>query len=157
MAELFSSDQEILLTRRFKASRELVFRVWTEPKHLQKWMCPKDFTVIETEVDLRVGGKWRTGMRSPDGFEYYMKGIYQEIIPPEKLVFTHSWEDNTQPGHIPGHDTLITITLDEMDGGTVMAFHVTGLTTIEGRDGQRGGWSQAFDNFEATLEELMQP
>lgn len=156
MAELFSSDHEILITRRFKASRDLVFRVWTEPEHLQKWMCPKDFTVLETEVDLRVGGKWRTGMRSPDGFEYYMKGIYQEIERPERLVFTHSWEDDTQPGHLPGHDTLITITFDQMEDVTVMAFHVTGLTSIEGRDGQRGGWSQAFDHFDSVLQDLTQ-
>lgn len=154
MHELLSPENEFVITRRFNAPRDLVFRIWTEPSHLKKWICPKDFIVLDVEVDLAVGGKWRSGMRAPDGAEYYMNGVYQEIKRPERLVFTHSWEDETQPGHIPGHETLITITLDEIHGVTTMVFHVAGLTSVEGRDGQRMGWSQAFDHFELELSKL---
>lgn len=151
MSELLSADRELTITRRFHSPRERVFRVWTEPEHMRRWMCPAEFTVIEATVDLRVGGRWRTGMRAPDGTEYFMHGVYQEIIRPERLVFTHTWEDDTQPGHVPGHDTLITITFDEVEDVTTMVFHVANLESIEGREGQRRGWSQAFEHIDTVL------
>ena len=154
MPELLSPENELVITRKFKAPRDLVFRIWTEPTHMKRWICPKDFIVLDVEVNLTVGGKWRSGMRAPTGADYYMRGVYQEIKRPERLVFTHSWEADTQPGHIPGHETHITITLDELNGITTMIFHVANLESIEGREGQRMGWSEAFDHFEEELATL---
>lgn len=149
-------DREILLTRTFDAPRELVFEAWTEQGHLMKWLCPKDFAVLYVDVDLRPGGAWRSGMKAPDGEEYYMRGIYREVAPPERLVFTHSWEDSKEPGHEPGHETLITVTLRDLGNKTEMTFHVAGLTSDESRDGQKQGWSEAFDNLAAALRETQQ-
>ncbi|MBC8066200.1 MAG: SRPBCC domain-containing protein [Chlorobia bacterium] len=148
------ADREIALTRTFNAPRELVFRAWTEPQHLMKWLCPKDFVVTFVDVDLRVGGVWRSGMRSPEGIDYVMRGTYRELVPPDRLVFTHSWEDDKEAGHEPGLETLISITLSEFDGITTMTFHVDGLTSDESRDGQKQGWSEAFDNLNRSLQDL---
>jgi uncharacterized protein YndB with AHSA1/START domain len=146
-----TAEREIVLTRVFNSPRDLVFKAWTEPDLLMKWICPKDFVVTFVDVDLRPGGSWRSGMRSPDGIDYRMRGTYRQIIPPELLEFTHAWEDDLEPGHEPDHEALITVTLMESDGRTTMVFHVTGLTSDEGRDGQKQGWTEAFDNLENSL------
>ncbi len=153
MSGTSTADREIVLTRVFDAPRSLVFRAWTQPEHLMQWLAPKGFVVILADVDLRSGGAWRSGMRSPDGVDYYMRGTYREIVEPERLVFTHSWEDDTEPGHLPGHEALISVTFAESGGKTTMTFQVTGLTSDASRDGQREGWSQAFDNLAAHLRE----
>jgi uncharacterized protein YndB with AHSA1/START domain len=147
-----TADREIVLTRVFNSPRVLVFQAWTDPDLLMKWICPKDFKVTFVDIDLRTGGSWRSGMRSPDGTDYRMRGTYRQIIPPELLEFTHAWEDNLEPGHEPGHEALITVSFTESDGRTTMVFHVTGLNTDEGRDGQKQGWTEAFDNMEIALQ-----
>ena len=83
-------ERELVITRVFDAPRELVFKVWTDPKHLAQWWGPRCFTNPVCEVDLRVGGAWRIIMRAPDGAEYPGGGIYREIVRNEKLVFTNA-------------------------------------------------------------------
>ena len=144
-------EWSINIAREFDAPRDLVFAAWTQPEYLMRWLCPKDFVVTFVDIDLRPNGKWRSGMRSPEGIDYVMKGTYREILEPERLVFTHSWEDELQPGHLPQHETLITVMFTESNGRTAMVFEVAGLTSVEGRDGQSQGWSQAFDNLNAHL------
>jgi uncharacterized protein YndB with AHSA1/START domain len=146
-----TADREIVLTRVFDCPRELVFKAWTDPELLMKWLCPKDFVVTFVELDLRPGGAWRSGMRSPDGIDYTMRGTYRQIVRPELLELTHSWEDDLEPGHEPGHEALMTVTFLESEERTTMVFHVTGLNTDEGRDGQAKGWSEAFNNMESIL------
>lgn len=78
-------DREIVITRVFNAPRELVWNVWTEPKHMEQWWGPKGFTTRVIELDLRPGGQWRFVMIGPDGTEYPIKGIFREVIPPKGL------------------------------------------------------------------------
>src|SRR5713226_3505963 len=78
----------LVITRVFDAPRELVFKVWTDPKHLALWWGPHGFTNPVCEVDLRPGGSILIHMRGPNGVVYPMKGVYREIIEPERLVFT---------------------------------------------------------------------
>src|ERR1700722_7233031 len=80
--------QIVILTRLFDAPRDLVFKAWTDPKHLAQWFGPHGFTNPVCEVDLRPGGIWRHVMRGPDGNDYPMISIFQEVLPPERLVFT---------------------------------------------------------------------
>ena len=141
-----SANWEIILDRAYAAPKSLVWRAWTDPEMLGKWLCPKDFVVTNVEVDLKIGGKWRSGMRSPEGIDYSMGGVYKTLDAPNRLVFTHAWEDDLASGHIPGHESLIEIDLNEFEGMTRMTFRVTGLTSEESRDGQKIGWSQAFEN-----------
>jgi uncharacterized protein YndB with AHSA1/START domain len=84
----------LILHRTFDAPRILVWKAWTEAEHMTRWLCPTGFRVLFAEVDLKTGGKWRSGMRSPEGNEYVAGGEYREIRQPSRLVLTHKWERN---------------------------------------------------------------
>lgn len=138
------AEHRIVIERTFDAPRELVYRAWTDAKIMMKWMCPTGFTVLFAEADPRVGGKWRSGMRSPDGGEFIHHGEYLELVRPSRIVMTHTWAKN----HLePKADTLITITLTEHAGKTVMVFEHAGFATAESAKSHHGGWSGAFDNI----------
>jgi uncharacterized protein YndB with AHSA1/START domain len=81
-------ERELTITRVFDAPRALVFKVWTDPKHLAQWWGPQGFTNPVCEFDARVGGELRIHMRGPDGAIYPMKGVIREFAPPERLAFT---------------------------------------------------------------------
>src|SRR5579862_4597024 len=83
-------EGEVTLTRIFDAPRELVFEAWTNPVHLQRWWGPHHFTNPVCEVDPKVGGAWKIVMRGPAGMEHTSQGVYREIVPPERLVFTNN-------------------------------------------------------------------
>jgi len=145
-------SQELVITRVFDAPRALVWKAWTEWEHLLHWSCPKDFTMLFGEGDLRLGGVWRAGMCSPEGREYVMFGEYREIAPPARLAFTHGWEEDEIHD---GHETLVTVQLEEQDGRTLMTFTQSNLATASSRDGHAEGWSGAFDNLDIYLQELL--
>jgi len=135
---------EILITRMFDAPRQRVFEAWTETAHLARWFGPRDYTAPVIEADMRRGGQWRICIRSPEGTEYWMHGIYREIAPPERLVFTHIWEE----GHgAAGHETLITLTFEDLGGKTRMTFHKAVLVSVAERHAQHAGWSECFDRL----------
>src|SRR5215510_8030406 len=87
-----STQHELVITRTFDAPRALVFRAWTQPEHMVRWMGPFDYTCLGAKMDLRIGGAYRVGIRSPQGKESWMRGNYREIVAPERLVFSFSWE-----------------------------------------------------------------
>jgi uncharacterized protein YndB with AHSA1/START domain len=89
MAQAKPNDDLILRqSRSFAAPRERVFRAFTAPSQLAKWWGPKGFTVPACTLEVRVGGAWRTVMRSPEGKDHIVSGVYREITPPARLVFT---------------------------------------------------------------------
>jgi uncharacterized protein YndB with AHSA1/START domain len=142
------SDRELVIKRVFDAPRELVFKAWTDPEHLKQWSAPQGFTIPVAEGDLRPGGKWRSMMRKPDGTELWLGGVYREIVEPERLVFTHAWDDKNGK---PGHETVVTVTLVERDGKTEMTFRQGLFESVESRDGHPGGWTECFDRLEELL------
>ena len=81
-------DRELSITRVFDAPRELVFQAWSDPKHVMSWWGPRGFTMMSWTMDFRPGGAWRGCIRSPEGLDYWSQGVYREIVPPERLVFT---------------------------------------------------------------------
>ena len=85
------TKQELVIIRIFDAPRELVWMAWTEPEHFMRWWGPKDFTAPFCQIDLRVGGKYLNCMRSSNGKDYWSTGVYREIVPMERLVFTDSF------------------------------------------------------------------
>ncbi len=91
-------ERTVTLTRLFDAPRELVWRAWTDPKHLAQWFGPRGFTSSVPELDVRVGGGLRIVMHGPDGNDYPMKGVFREAVPPERLVFSNIAIDND--GHL---------------------------------------------------------
>ena len=141
----------LTLTRLYDAPRDLVFRVWTEPEHLRRWCAPTGFTVPDSDGDLRPGGAWRATMRAPDGSEHRLAGVYREIAPPERLVFTHAWLD--ADGR-PGIETLVTVTLEDRAGRTLLTLVQSGFESAGSRDGHAGGWTETLDRLAGHLAEL---
>lgn len=140
-------DNELLIERLFDAPRELVYRVWTTPEHLARWWAPKTFTPVSYDIDLRPGGAYRAGIRSPEGEVKWMSGTYQEVTPQERIVMTFRWEDGAF-----GVDNLITVTFEDAPGGTAFRFHQAAFDTVEARDSHMGGWSGLIDKLAAYLE-----
>ena len=79
-------DREIVATRLLDAPRDLVFRLWTEPKHIERWWGPNGFTVTTSEMTLLPGGVWRFVLHGPDGTNFHNKIVYDKIVPPERLA-----------------------------------------------------------------------
>ena len=101
-------DREVLMTRVFDAPRTLVFEALTKPELLKRWFGPREWTLAECEIDLRVGGAWRFLSQGPDGRAMGMRGVYREIVPSERLQYTESFDDFAAAG-----DALVTVTLEE--------------------------------------------
>ena len=139
------SDREIVITRVVAAPRGLVFEAYTNPEHPPHWMLgPEGWSMPVCEIDLRVGGTWRFVWRRSDGAEMEMRGVYQEIVPPERLVSTESWG-----GEWP--ETLNTLLLSEEDGRTTITQRVL-YPSKEARDaalktGMQEGMAQSFDRL----------
>jgi uncharacterized protein YndB with AHSA1/START domain len=119
----------IVIRRTFDAPRRLVFEAMTKPEHLALWWGPRDSLVEECRVDLRVGGKWRIVLRTPDGDEHGFGGTYREILPPERVVATFVYDG------FPDAEAVETMTLEEKGGKTLLTVTVL-HTSVEHRDGQ---------------------
>ncbi|GLY42380.1 activator of HSP90 ATPase [Amycolatopsis sp. NBRC 101858] len=131
---------DLEITRVFDAPRELVFAAWTQPDHLASWFGPHGFTCSAVTVDPRPGGRWRACIRSPEGEDHWMHGVYREVSAPERLVFTFAWEAQ-------GLETLVTIGFAGLDGKTEMTFSQTGFPSAAERDGHHDGWTSGFDDL----------
>jgi uncharacterized protein YndB with AHSA1/START domain len=144
-------DTQIHVTRDFNAPRDLVYRALTEPDLIRRWWNARRGEVTICDVDLRVGGAWRYVMVTPDGTEVAFHGMYREIVPNERLVYTEIFE---MPGISDDDATVNTVTLEEHDGFTTMT-SVTECHTAETRSmiietGMEAGMQDAYD----LLEEL---
>jgi uncharacterized protein YndB with AHSA1/START domain len=139
-----TADRELVVTRVIDAPRRLVFKAWTQPEHVARWWGPQGFTTIHCEMDIRVGGTYRCGMRSPQGTEHWKHGVYREIVEPERIVFTFAWEN--ADGN-PGHELLTTVTFAEQGAKTKLTLHQSGFEAIEGRDSHVTGWTSCFERF----------
>jgi uncharacterized protein YndB with AHSA1/START domain len=140
------------LTRQLDAPRELVFRAW-QADLMKRWGAPRGFTITHQEADFRPGGAWRVCMRSPAGEDLWVGGVYQEILPGERLVFTHEWEED--PG-VPQTETLVRVELaDAGESQTRMHFHQERFKSEESRDGHRGGWEECFDILDEVLKQTL--
>jgi uncharacterized protein YndB with AHSA1/START domain len=146
------SDREVVVTRVVNAPRRLVFDAWTKPEHLPHWMLgPPGWTMRVCEIDLRPGGSWHFIWRRSDGSELEMRGVYQEVVPPERLVSTESWG-----GDWP--ETLNTLVLTEQDGKTTMTVTLL-YPSKAARDaalktGMKDGMAASYDQLDEYLRTL---
>lgn len=143
-----SAQQELTITRIFDAPRDLVFSVWSAQDHLKHWCYPQDFTVPFSEMDFRLGGTYRTCLRSPDGQDYWVQGVYREIDAPQRLVFTHAWANSEG---MPGQKTLVTVTFEALDERTKLTFHQAPFESVESCDSHRQGWTETLDHLAGYL------
>jgi uncharacterized protein YndB with AHSA1/START domain len=137
------------LERTFNASAERVFEAWTSAEVLRRWWpAGSDWETPVAEVDVRVGGSLRLVMRSPQGEEFGGRGEYVEITPPERLVFTWTWD-----GH-EGHEGTQLVEVEfrpREDGTTTVVLTNRGLEDEESRRTHRQGWEASLNNLERVL------
>jgi len=145
------AERELLITRILDAERSLVFKAWTKPEQLVQWWGPRDFTTPSCKMDVRPGGAYRICIRSPEGKDYRMQGVYREIVESYRLVFTFSWED--EKGE-PGYETLVTVNFADYGGKTKLTFRQAIFESTAERDSHHEGWSECFDRLETYLASL---
>ncbi len=95
--DLDSDPRSIIGTREFDAPRRLVFSAWTDPEHLAQWWGPSGFTTTTSSFDFRPGGIWRFVMHGPDGRDYQNRITFEEIVPPQRIVYRHGGGDDVEP------------------------------------------------------------
>jgi uncharacterized protein YndB with AHSA1/START domain len=145
-----TADRELVISRTFDAPRATVFKAWTEKEQLASWWGPQGFVIESCEADLRPGGAWRLAMRSPEGTLHTNRGVYREIVPPERLVLTYAWEDARGT---PGHETLVTVTFAEQGKRTRMVLHQAIFESPTSCEAHRTGWTSCFERFSGYLAE----
>jgi uncharacterized protein YndB with AHSA1/START domain len=139
----------IRIERTFRASVEAVFAAWTSAEMLRRWYQPGvDWDIPLAELDLRVGGTLRVVMRSPTGNVFGGGGVYREIDPPRRLVFTWTWD---RPAGSEGTQLVEIEFTGNHDGTTTVVLTNRGLRDKETQDSHREGWVASFDNLDSVL------
>ena len=143
------SEREIVMTRIFDAPRNLVFDAFTKPELLKRWFGPRGWSLVVCEVDFRVGGGWRFVLSGPDGRQMGMRGVYREIVVPERTVHMESFDD------FPG-ESQVTSVLTERDGRTTLTATVL-YESRQVRDaviqsGMEHGAAESYDKLAELLE-----
>lgn len=152
---------ELSITRVFDAPREVVYEAFTNPAHARQWMGPRGFIATHFEQDARPGGKWRACLHQTESWRHgriipdlWQGGVFKEIVPPERLVYTFAWEGQ---GGQPTRETEITIRFSKLDGNrTRMDFHQAFFDSVEQRDGHNTGWNSSFDCLNDYVQEHLQ-
>jgi uncharacterized protein YndB with AHSA1/START domain len=140
-----AAERVLVITRVFDAPRSLVFKAWTEPKHLVHWWGPRGFTSTILANDVRPGGAYRFHMRGPEGDDHWSQGVYQEIVEPERLVMSWNWADaNGQP---TSPETLLTVTFEEQEGKTKLTLRQAVFESVTARDAHRSGWTSSLERL----------
>ena len=135
----------LVIERMIDAPVALVFKAWTTPEHMARWLGPKDFTAHSIRMDFRSGGAWSAVIRAPGGGEHPMGGAYREIAENSRLAFTFRWTGEDGP------DTLITVTFEAVGERTRLTFRQTPFETVESRDSHAEGWGECLDRLTAYI------
>jgi uncharacterized protein YndB with AHSA1/START domain len=150
-----NEEQELVLTRVFDAPRELVFKAWTDPKCVAQWWRPRGFTNPVCELDVQPGGAIRIHMRGPDGTVYPMTGVYQEVVEPERIVFTSTPLDAEGSALF---ELLTTVTFAEQGGKTkqILRARVIKRTAQAAQylKGMEAGWTQSLEHLAESLAKM---
>lgn len=162
VVQLKASDQRdeqqsalsVEIERVYNAPRMLVYRMWSTPDHLAKWSAPRGYAIPAARTDFREGGSWYARMLSLGGADFRVQGRYVEIVEGSRIVLTHAWLDEKGK---PGHETLITIVLEDEGKNTKMTFRQEGFDSIASRDGMAGGWKECFDQLGEQLAHIAGP
>ena len=151
-----STDRELVLTRLIDAPRETLYRCWTEPALMKQWFAPKPYETPIVEVDVRPGGANLIVMRGPDGQDMPNRGIYLEVVPNERLVFTDAFTEAWQPSAKPFMTAILTF---EPQGDKTLYTARVRHWTVEDREahekmGFHQGWGICTDQLAALAATL---
>ena len=162
-----AAAREFVITRVFDAPRELVYRAWTDPAQVARWWGPKGFTNPVCELDVRPGGAYRIDMRSPEGTDYPVIGVYRAVVPPERIVMTDNCVDHPEEWQRTLRESLpederdtplegvSTVTFEDEGGKTRLTVR-TRFASAAVRDaflemGMSEGWSESLDRLDEHL------
>ena len=135
------------IKRSFAAPRERVFSAWCEPEQIRQWFGPEGCHVSNLSIDLKVGGKYRLVISSPEG-DFAVAGVYREITPPSKIVYTWQWEND--PDYVE-RETLVTVDFADLGGSTEISLTHENLPSVESAGRHEHGWTGTFEKLSNLL------
>jgi uncharacterized protein YndB with AHSA1/START domain len=134
----------LTLKRRFNAPPATVYAAWTDPQKIAVWFGPSQVKAgsVRAEIDARVGGRYRVSFTTEDGGYLELGGVYREVVPNERLVFSWAWHST------PERESLVTVSLKPDGDGTLLTLHHEQFVDETARDGHERGWSDTLDKLE---------
>jgi len=138
-----SSKPALTLKRRLNAPPSKIYRAWTDAAKISRWFGPEDAEILRAETDVRVGGRFRIVFRGPDGEEHDVGGVYREVVPDQKLVFTWAWRST------PERESLVTVALKRDGDGTLLTLLHEQFFDEAARDRHGRGWNGTLDKLES--------
>jgi uncharacterized protein YndB with AHSA1/START domain len=134
----------LTLKRRIRAAPAQVYAAWTDPEKLARWFGPKDTVAgsVRAEVDVRPAGRYQMSFATDDGERHRVGGVYREVVPGSRLVFTWAWQST------PERESIVTVTLVPDGDGTLLTLHQEQLFDQKARDGHERGWTGSLDKLE---------
>jgi len=146
-APQLKSKPSLTLKRRLHAPAEKVYAAWTEPAQLARWFGPAQTISgsVRAEMDVRVGGRFRVGFKTEDGEYHEVGGVYREVVPNEKLVFTWAWHTT------PERESLVSVLIRSEGEGAMLTLVHEQFFDEAARDGHQRGWSGTLDKLERYL------
>ena len=148
MEPRLAEKPSLTLERHYPVTPEKVWRAWTDPEAVKRWWGPMPGEPVSAaELDVRVGGRFRIVFGGPQGTDIECAGVYQEVVPNRKLVFSWHWPRTT-----PERVSRVTITFDAVDAGTRLVFRHDQLFDEAARDGHKRGWTGSLDKLAAYLQ-----
>jgi uncharacterized protein YndB with AHSA1/START domain len=145
--ERIAEKPSLTLTRHYPVAPEKVWRAWTDAQALKKWWAPQPGDPVSAaELDVREGGRFRIVFGGPQGTEHECAGVYKEVVPHRKLVFTWHWPRTT-----PERVSVVTIEFRASGKGTDLVFKHEQFFDEKARDGHLRGWSAALESLQNFL------
>jgi uncharacterized protein YndB with AHSA1/START domain len=137
----------LTIKRRLNASPEKIYAAWTDPKKIIHWFGPANIRpeTMRAEIDARAGGRFRFSFDNESGEYFEVSGVYREVIPNERLVFSWAWHST------PERESLVTVALKPDGAGTLLTFHHEQFFDAVARDNHERGWSELFAKLEKYL------
>lgn len=156
-----TETKDLVIVREFDVPRDLLWKVWNEPEHVEHWWGPRGFNTRVTSVDLRPGGKWQYVMIGPDGTEYPVHGVFTEVEPPKRIVTTDEFGDGYDD-IVPGIDLpkglVATAVFDDLGTRSRLTLTISHATPEDRKKhedmGVVAGWNSSFDKLDDYFAEL---
>ena len=143
MEQRLATKPSLALQRHYPVAPEKVWRAWTDPEAVKRWWGPAPGEPVSlAELDVRVGGRFRIVFGGPDGKMHECAGVYKEVVPHRKLVFTWHWPNST-----PERVSEVTIIFQAVENGTELVFKHEQLFDEKARDDHKRGWSASLDKL----------
>jgi uncharacterized protein YndB with AHSA1/START domain len=134
----------LTLKRRLKATPAQVFSAWTDPEKIVRWFGPAETIAgsVKAEMEVRVSGRYQIKFQTEDGERHQVGGVYREVAPNSRLVFTWAWHST------PERESLVTVTVAADGDGTLLTLHHEQLFDQKAADGHKRGWTGTLDKLE---------